>query len=68
MQMGWSGEVVGMVWMEVECDLPKEERFRSDIGEIFHTKGTEVLTLLPREVWVPHPWRYSRLQMRPCST
>jgi len=27
---------------------------------VFHSEGSEALAQLPRELWVPHPWRHSR--------
>jgi len=29
-------------------------------GIFFLLRGDEVLALLPRDLWVPHPWRCSR--------
>ena len=35
--------------------------FRSDTrGNLFYSEGGEALAQLPRELWVPHPWRHSR--------
>ena len=28
--------------------------------EILHSEGSEALALLPRELWVSHPWRCPR--------
>mgnify|MGYP001854317819 CR=1 FL=1 len=27
-------------------------------GEVFHQEDSEALAQLPRELWVPHPWRF----------
>jgi len=35
----------------------KEGRFRSDVRKKFSTQS-EALAQLPRELWVPHPWRF----------
>ena len=38
----------------------KERRFRLDIWKKFFTwRGGEAVAQLPRELWVPHPWRCS---------
>ena len=28
------------------------------LGGIFYSGGGEALAQLPRELWVPHPWRF----------
>ena len=39
----------------------KEERCR-DV-EILYSEGGEVLAVLPRELWVSHPWRCSKARL-----
>ena len=42
-------------------DRPRELGFSPTRGEaLVRCEGSEALSLLPRELWVPHPCRHSR--------
>ena len=38
----------------------KEGRCTLSVRKTFLLTGVEALAVLPRELWVPHPWRYPR--------